>query len=76
MVLRRAFARHQEARYLAFSAFVSEHWVDQLEEPELRPLIKNVTMLREHVASFKQAFAFMSAVVSSGVSTLVSSDLM
>ena len=48
----------EDARHLAFSAFVSEHWVDQLNEPELRPLVKNAQMLQGHVTRFKQAFAF------------------
>ncbi|MEM9458936.1 MAG: hypothetical protein AAGF11_32455 [Myxococcota bacterium] len=48
----------EDARHLAFSAFVSEHWVDQLQEPELRPLVKNAQMLQGHVTRFKQAFAF------------------
>lgn len=46
-----------DARYLSFSAFVSEHWVDQLREPELRPLAKNIQMLEEHVDRFKSVFA-------------------
>lgn len=45
-------------RHLAVAAYLSEHWVEQLEEPELRPLVKNAQMLKSHVASFKRTFAF------------------
>jgi len=48
----------QAERSLAFSAYLSEHWVDQLQEPELRPLIKNATMLKGHVESFRTIFGF------------------
>ncbi len=47
-----------DAQYMAFSAFVSEHWVDQLSEPELRPLAKNAQLLAGHVGSFKKMFGF------------------
>lgn len=43
-------------RSLAFAAYLSEHWVDQLQQPELKPLIKNATMLKGHVESFKTIF--------------------
>ena len=48
----------EDARHLAFSAFVAEHWVDQLQEPELRPLAKNAAMLQEHIKNFKTVFGF------------------
>ena len=43
-------------RSLAFAAYLSEHWVDQLQQPELKPLIKNASMLKHHVQSFKTVF--------------------
>ncbi|MEM7155258.1 MAG: hypothetical protein AAF799_20585 [Myxococcota bacterium] len=49
-------SEEESERALAFSAYLSEHWVDQLQQPELKPLIKNATMLKKHVESFKTVF--------------------
>jgi len=45
------------AEYSVFVAYVAGHWVELLNEPELKPLAKNAAKLEAHAASYKTVIA-------------------
>ncbi|MEM9487790.1 MAG: hypothetical protein AAGC55_01535, partial [Myxococcota bacterium] len=52
----------ESPEYAAFIAYVATHWSDLLEEPELKPLAKNIEMLKSHQASFRSVIGLYKQV--------------
>ncbi len=47
-----------EENYVAFTAYLAEHWASVMDEPELKAITKNAAMVKGHIESFKGVFKF------------------